>query len=301
MKAKNSPNRVRSIRRRLLAWYKTSARPLPWRKTRDAYKILLSEIMLQQTQVNRVMEHYPRFLKRFPSIRSLAAARTRNVISEWSGMGYNNRAVRLHRLAREVVAGFGGRIPRSVPILEHLPGVGPYTARAVASFAFGQRHPIVETNVRRVFSRVFPGTSSAEEAWILAEAILPRKNVYQWNQALMELGALVCTASNPGCSRCPLAEACPSAFTIAKRNARRRKEPGLAGIPNRIYRGRIVEKLRNLRGRRMIAVDTLGKEILKGYTKREHAWLRNLLHGLERDGLIALSGGLRGKRVSLAE
>src|SRR3989304_2543866 len=149
-------SRLGTLRRRLLAWYRSSARPLPWRKTHNPYRILVSEVMLQQTQVNRVLIHYRRFLKRFPTLRSLSRAGTADVLRAWRGMGYNNRAVRLRNLAKEVCATMGGRLPGTVGALRSLPGIGRYTAGAVACFAVGLPVAMVDTNIQRVFNRLFP-------------------------------------------------------------------------------------------------------------------------------------------------
>src|SRR5512139_1248480 len=157
MRGKSS-SRLPAIRKRLLGWYRSSARPLPWRRTRNPYRILLSEVMLQQTQVSRVLIHYRRFLRRFPNLWSLSQAGTADVLRAWRGMGYNNRAVRLRNLAADVCSTKGGKLPQTVEELRSLPGIGRYTAGAVSCFAFGRRVPIVDTNIQRVLGRVFPGS-----------------------------------------------------------------------------------------------------------------------------------------------
>lgn len=296
------PSRVREIRKLLFAWYRSSARPLPWRRTRDPYRILVSEVMLQQTQVNRVLIHYRKFLKQFPTLRALSRASTANVVRAWRGMGYNNRAVRLRNLARTVCDSMGGKLPKTTEALEALPGIGRYTAGAVASFAFEKRVPVVDTNIHRVLNRLFPGTGAVAQSWELAEEILPKRNAYSWNQGLMELGALICTASSPQCSTCPLRPVCPSAFT-ARRTRRKSMMPerGRNGVPNRIYRGRIVEALRGLNGRGSIRSTELGKEIMVGFSSKDLPWLHNLLTGLERDGLIRVKDRSGRRMVSFAE
>ena len=148
--------------------------------------------MLQQTQVNRVEQKYPEFLRRFPTFRSLASARTSNVIRAWAGMGYNNRAIYLQQTALRVVREFNGRLPRDINVLQRLPGIGRYTANAIACFAFGHQTAVVDTNVRRVLSRLFPLQMQTMDEWDLAEWILPKGNAYDWNQALMELGGALC-------------------------------------------------------------------------------------------------------------
>ncbi|MBI4418082.1 MAG: A/G-specific adenine glycosylase [Ignavibacteriales bacterium] len=272
------------LRRRILAWYQTNARNLPWRKTKNPYRILISEVMLQQTQVTRVLEKYHRFIRRFTSFEVLARASAAEVIRAWSGMGYNNRSVRLRELARIVRDRFNGRLPSRVDELLLLPGIGRYTAHAVACFAFGQRVPLADTNIARVLARLFPG--EGPDPWSIADRILPRRHVYEWNQALMELGATICTAARPKCTSCPVVRMCPSAFSIAARKATlHKKERGRNGIPNRIYRGRIIELLRksNSRGRGLMDI---GRGVKPNFSAADHKWLVTLLAGLERDGLI---------------
>ena len=215
--------RVRvEFNRRLRAWFRANARDLPWRRTRDAYHVLVSELMLQQTQVSRVESYYGEFLARFPTLADLARAKPAKVMEAWNGLGYYARARNLHRLAREVTD--GGRTPeQSLPAepndLRALPGIGPYTAGAVASFAFERRAALVDTNVARVLERAFAPTVDRKSSrgqralWQIAESLLPRTGRATWthNQALMELGALVCTARIAHCDRCPVRRHCLSA------------------------------------------------------------------------------------------
>jgi A/G-specific adenine glycosylase len=205
------------FRRRLLAWFRRHGRDLPWRRTRDPYRVLVSEVMLQQTQVARVEEYYPRFLARFPTLERLAAARPGRVREVWEGLGYYRRAANLQRLARAVVRGHTGAIPRDVESLRELPGIGRYTAGAVASFAYEQATPCVDTNVARVIRRAFHPTLGRRardhrRVWDTAERLLPRsgKSAWAFNQAIMELGALVCTARIARCEICPVREGCRS-------------------------------------------------------------------------------------------
>src|SRR5881409_1972736 len=204
---------VRSFRRKLLAWYRRAARDLPWRRTRDPYRVLVSEFMLQQTQVSRVAEFYPRFLERFPDLGTLARAPARQVREAWDGLGYYARASNLHALARVVRHDLGGTLPDNPEDLIKLPGIGPYTAGAVASFAYEKPVPAVDTNVARVIRRVFGnakrGTRNAE-LWRLARALVPRdgKRAWKLDQAMMELGALICVARKPKCPQCPVREVC---------------------------------------------------------------------------------------------
>lgn len=201
---------------RLRAWYRRHARDLPWRRTRDPYRILVSELMLQQTQVSRVLEYYPRFLGRFPTWASLAVAHERQVVAQWAGLGYYARARNLHKLSRWVTRDGRGTLPSEPQALRELPGIGAYTAGAVASFAHGKRAALVDTNVARVLARVFAPRLSPRRPrdltrlWAIAEATLPRTAAATWthNQALMELGALVCTARVKRCGVCPVRGVC---------------------------------------------------------------------------------------------
>jgi A/G-specific adenine glycosylase len=220
------PTNALRFKRRLLQWFRARGRDLPWRRTRSPYRVLVSEFMLQQTQVERVLHFYPRFLGRFPSLRALARARPRTVREAWDGLGYYRRAHNLQRLARTVVAEHGGRIPADPDVLQALPGVGRYTAGAVASFAYEWRAPAVDTNVARVLRRVFRVRTSGNGAgqrrlWSLAERLLPsrRRTAWEFNQALMDLGALYCVARRPKCPGCPVRPACRTGAGTGKREA----------------------------------------------------------------------------------
>jgi len=208
---------ITAFRRRLLAWFRRHGRDLPWRRTRDPYHVLVSEVMLQQTQVARVEAFYPAFLEAFPTVKRLAAARPAQVREQWEGLGYYRRAAHLHRLSREVQAHHGGRIPDDPAILRGLPGVGRYTAGAVLSFAFERPFPAVDTNVSRVIRRVFHprlprGTRHETRVWDTAALLVPPRGTSAWafNQAIMELGALICTARVKRCGACPVAVGCRS-------------------------------------------------------------------------------------------
>jgi A/G-specific adenine glycosylase len=201
---------------RLLRWFKENGRDLPWRQTRDPYKILVSEVMLQQTQVDRVQGYYRRFLKEYPTVQDLAAAPPARVRDSWDGLGYYARARNLQAAARQILEDHGGRFPRSLEQVKALPGVGRYTAGAVVSFAYGEPAPILDTNVRRVLSRVFVRRRPASTAsldrrlWALAEAAVPHGHAWEFNQAIMDLGATVCIARNPACPQCPVRQVCAS-------------------------------------------------------------------------------------------
>jgi len=204
MPAKSTPEML-AFRRRLAGWFRRQGRDLPWRRTRDPYRVLVSEFMLQQTQVTRVEEFYPRFLARYPTIHALAAAEPAQVREVWQGLGYYRRAANLHRLAQVVVAERAGILPIDIEELRTLPGVGRYTAGAVATFAFEQATPAVDTNVSRVIRRAFhpraKGAAGEKKLWMTGLALQPRAGKAAWtfNQAIMELGALICTARIAHC------------------------------------------------------------------------------------------------------
>jgi A/G-specific adenine glycosylase len=215
--APDDPARRAQVHALMLEWYAAAARDLPWRHTRDPYAILVSEVMLQQTQVDRVLPKYHEFLRRFPTLAALAHAPTADVIRAWAPLGYNVRAVRLQQIARQAVAEYGGALPGTLESLLALKGIGRYTAGAIACFAFGLPVATVDTNIRRVLWRVFRGiepatwpseSAAARAALALAEWALPPHAAYDWQQALMDLGATICVSRRPACERCPLASAC---------------------------------------------------------------------------------------------
>ncbi|MEP7175630.1 MAG: A/G-specific adenine glycosylase [Gemmatimonadales bacterium] len=207
--------RAADFRRRLLRWFRRHGRDLPWRRTRDPYHVLVSEFMLQQTQVARVEAYYHRFLERHPTLESLAGSEPAMVRESWAGLGYYRRAANLHRLARMVVSEHAGIIPADPATLASLPGVGRYTAGAVASFAYERATPAIDTNVARVLRRAFHPRLAARGAerklWATGAAIMPRRagrSAWAFNQAIMELGALICTARVARCEACPVRTAC---------------------------------------------------------------------------------------------
>lgn len=203
-----------AFRRRLLAWYADHARDLPWRRSRDPYAIWISEIMLQQTQVATVRPYFERFLARFPTIAALAAAEEQEVLRLWEGLGYYRRARQLHAAAKLLATEHGGVFPRDPEVVRRLPGIGRYTAGAILSIAFDAREPILEANTLRLFSRLlaYRGLPTSTEGqrllWAMAEAVLPERQVGAFNQALMELGSMVCLAREPRCDECPVASLC---------------------------------------------------------------------------------------------
>ena len=225
-----------AFRRSLLRWFGRNGRDLPWRRTRDPYRIMVSEFMLQQTQVGRVEGFYHRFLARYPTLADLASAPPATVRESWEGLGYYRRAVNLHRLAREVVQKRGGVIPSDTRELRQLPGVGRYTAAAVASFAFEREVTPIDTNVARVIRRVFHSRSRSK-AWVRrlersAAVLLPKggRRAWMFNQAIMELGALVCTARVAHCGRCPVRAVCQTGAretgATSSASPRQRAQPG---------------------------------------------------------------------------
>ena len=212
-----APSRsLRAFQRRLLAWYRVHQRKLPWRDTRDPYKILVSEIMLQQTQVDRVTPKYHEFLEHFPTLEALAKARTSRLRKVWYPLGYNIRPLRLRRIAQRTLHEHGGRIPDSYDGLLAMDGIGRYTAGAVLSFAFNKDAPILDTNVARLLSRYFGVKGPLKQGnvrrrlWALAEAVIPKGKGYLINQGMMDFGAMVCTARAPKCRTCALRRTCRS-------------------------------------------------------------------------------------------
>jgi A/G-specific adenine glycosylase len=204
----------RRFRQRLLTWYRRHGRDLPWRKTDDPYHILVSEIMLQQTQVDRVLPKYAEWLEKFPSFDALASAPEQDVTRTWYPLGYNIRPKRLQSIAREAVARYGGQLPADEETLRSFKGIGAYTAGAIRSFAFGERAAILDTNVARVLFRVFVSAGDPKShamtrhLWAVSAALVPARHVFDFNQALMDFGAMVCVARKPRCLVCPMAKSC---------------------------------------------------------------------------------------------
>lgn len=225
--------RRRWFRTRLLAWYRRHGRSLPWRETSDPYRILVSEVMLQQTQVDRVLPKYHEWLERYPSFADLAAANETDVVRTWYPLGYNIRPRRLHAIAREAVARYDGSLPDDEETLLSFKGIGAYTAGAVRSFAFGKRAAILDTNVARLLYRVFVGRGDVkshamrQRLWKISWAVLPHRHVFDFNQALMDLGATVCSARSPRCGQCPMARGCRS-FPFRPATPRRAGRPATA-------------------------------------------------------------------------
>jgi A/G-specific adenine glycosylase len=206
----------RRWRDRLLAWYERHQRELPWRHDRDSYHVWLSEIMLQQTRVSAVLEHYRRFLLRFPTVRKLAAAREASVLAAWSGLGYYRRARMLHSAAKIVVKRHRGKVPGGVAELRALPGIGRYTAAAIASIAFDVPAAVVDGNVKRVLQRAFGSGGRGNDPWRRAEELLDHVRPGDFNQAMMELGATVCLPGQPRCPVCPVFDLCATQGRLEK-------------------------------------------------------------------------------------
>lgn len=265
----------RTLRRRLLRWYSRHGRALPWRRTRDPYAVLVSEVMLQQTQVARVVPAYRSFLRRFPSARALARASLGDVLRAWSGLGYNRRARDLHRIARACARG----IPTDPDALDALPGVGAYTAGAVACFSTGARVPFADTNIRRVLGRIVLGRVATErEAVAVDRELLPR-DAARWHHALMDLGATVCVAREPLCPACPVREIC--------------RARGRAAISPRRHRTPFASSTRRLRGRivALLAAAPLGMSARTVHERLPDDRLARVLGDLERDGLVERGRG----------
>lgn len=283
---------VRRLQRAVLEWYARHQRPLTWRSfPPEPYAVLVREVMLQQTQAGRVERALERFLERFPSFQSLAAASLAEVLQCWQGLGYNLRARRLWECARTVVSHYGGQLPQEPSLLQRLPGIGPYTAAAVATFAFGRQDlPVVDTNVRRVLQRLV-GEELPQQVVEHARRLIPRGKSAEWHQALMDIGALLCRPRSPRCGECPLQQWCQYARNpVPSVPAKRVEEPSFEGIPRRLWRGRVL---------RIVA--TQGKASLRQVaqmlfgqipTAQQRLWVRHVVQGLVRDGLLVRSGGM---------
>jgi A/G-specific adenine glycosylase len=211
------------FRRRLLAWYRRHRRDLPWRHTADPYRILVSEVMLQQTQVERVVPKYHEFLERYPTLEALAGSNPEEVTRLWYPLGYNARPLNLRGIAREALASYGGRLPDDDSALRRMRGIGRYTAGAVRCFAYRRAVPVVDTNVRRVLGRVFLGPGRIQRLrgekrmWDLAGVMVPPRSAYEYNQALMDFGATWCTARTPRCAPCPMRPFCAT-YAVERRS-----------------------------------------------------------------------------------
>lgn len=285
------------LQRRVLRWYQTHGRAFPWREHRDPYGTMVAEVMLQQTQTGRVGPPYVAFLGRFPTLQRLAHAPAMEVIEAWKGLGYNRRAVNLQRAAQVIEHDHLGILPEDPAILRLLPGIGDYSANAIACFAFDAQVPVIDVNVARVLGRaalgVDEGEARAADVEQVARAWLPSGRAYRWNQALMDVGALLCRHEQPLCAQCPLRSTC--AFHAAgkdrlPRAPRRAREPFEGS--RRQKRGGIVDALRAAAADGL-TLATLAKAVHPKGLDPDLLWLVELLEGLERDGLVALTPGAR--------
>ncbi|MEK6868338.1 MAG: A/G-specific adenine glycosylase [Nanoarchaeota archaeon] len=273
---------IPKIQKTILNWYKQSGRQLPWRQTTDPYKILVSEMMLQQTQVDRVIPKYYAFLEKFPTVNSLANAPTADVLTMWSGLGYNRRALYLQKCAQAIKGKYDGKFPETTEELLALPGLGKYTVAAVQSFANNKDIVVIDVNIERIFKRIFYGKIESAEA--IAQHILPKNESRNWHNALMDIGALFCTAKNPRCDICPVKQFCTSAnnkerieATWKKKNVVPFKES------DRIVRGTILKMLTTQNGQDKNAIY---EQLLQRNIKREKEKFEEIIAQLEKDGLV---------------
>lgn len=291
------------LQRALLAWYERNGRThLPWRRSRDPYAILVSEFMLQQTQVDRVLPKFEQFMQTFPDVQSLARAGVADVLRLWKGLGYNSRAVRLREIAQRVVSEYGGRMPSDESELRSLSGIGPYTVAALRAFAFEIDDAAIDTNVRRVVHRVLYGlehSAAVSNAQLDADAhaAVPEGRAHDWNSALMDFGSSLCTARAPKCLLCPLQSEC-RAFPVdaaaleRARAANARKPSPQEALPfrhtTRFARGRIIDRLRELKPGERISLLDLHRD-LGPHVRRSVEDLSEIVRGLERDGLVEVA------------
>ncbi|MEK6226095.1 MAG: A/G-specific adenine glycosylase [Chloroflexota bacterium] len=262
------------FRSRVLSWYRRSGRDLPWRRTRDPYRVLVSEVMLQQTQVSRVLPAYRRFLRRFPTLRALSRAPLGEVLREWSGLGYNRRARDLHRIAR-----MGSSLPRTVAGLDALPGIGAYTSSAVACFALDEPTAFADTNIRRVLGRAILGRLATDREGVELDARFgSKREPARWHHALMDIGATICLAKRPHCEVCPIRTICD--YDGIDEPSQRRQSP--FGASDRRVRGAIV---------RQLAMSTRGVKVEALRRGINDARVPRLVRVLAREGLVEVSSG----------
>lgn len=280
----------------LLSWFEQHRRDLPWRHTRDPYAIMVSEIMLQQTQVDRVLPYWHAWMDRWPDVHALATAPVADIIRAWKGLGYNRRAVNLQRAAQAVVD-TGGEFPPIVEGLLKLPGIGPYTAGAIACFAYEQDVAFIDTNMRRVLHRIFVGvdipkpTIPDKQVLEIAAEVIPSGHGWTWNQAIMEFGAIHCTSRKPMCLTCPVQTQCSAFPKIQAAIAANGKIAKGNVVPfeqtNRYFRGRILDELRAHEGEG-VSLAEIGSAIRAGFAGTDYPWLLELVQALERDGLLVM-------------
>ena len=279
------------IRRALLGWHRRHGLQAPWRTSGDAYQVLVAAVMAQQTQMSRVLPKYDEFVRAFPTVESLARASTAKVLRAWEGMGYNMRALRLHRAAKRTVR--EGAFPRTAAALQQIEGIGPFTAAIISSFAFGEPAAAIDTNVERVLRRLGGDIDARAPARALtpaADAMMARRAPGRWNQAMMDLGGTVCTARAPKCGACPIARWCRARAHLARRAAgpragyRARHEAPFRGS-RRYYRGRIVQALRELPAGGSMSTTKLHTS-LPHCDALDEARFREIVRSLRRDGLV---------------
>lgn len=275
-------NNLREIQQTILLWYKQSGRQLPWRQTTDPYRILVSEMMLQQTQVDRVIPKYYCFLEKFPTVISLADAQTADVLKMWSGLGYNRRALYLQKCAQTIKEKHNGKFPETTEELLALPGLGKYTAAAVQSFANNKDIVVIDVNIERIFKRIFYGKIGSAEA--IAQHVLPKNESRNWHNALMDIGSLFCTAKKPKCDLCPAKQFCASANNKERIEATWKKKKVVPfKDSDRIVRGTILKLLTTQNGQEKNAIY---EQVLQQNIKREREKFEEILVQLEKDGLV---------------
>lgn len=273
----------------LLEWYKKEGRhTLPWRHTTDLYKITAAEVMLQQTNVPKVIERYTAFLKQFPAWQKLADASAAQVIQAWQGLGYNRRALYLHKMAQIVTKEYNGILPEDPQKLAQLPGMGPYTRHAVLVFGRNKNLSATDVNISRIVRR-WHGLSTWDQTPAQAEIaqFVPKGKSRDWHNAMMDFASMICTKKKPKCMTCPLAEVCKSYPLPQDEKKVHRKEPGRTEngkhIPRRIFRGRTVEILRSGPAK----LTTIGLQIKKDWhAEKDHEWLREILSQLKKEGMV---------------
>ena len=296
--------RFRRIVPKLLEWHKRNQRSFIWRGLkRSPYVVLVSEFMLQQTGTKQVEKKLPEFLKRFPSVKKLAAASRSEVLRAWQGLGYNRRALNLHRAAKSI--SYNGRFPKALKELQALPGVGLYTASAVLAFAHNEDVPVVDVNIERVLSRLWKRMPDAHKVlpmrkiYELDEIILPKGHSSAWHEALMDLGSTICTKNAPKCGACPIRGLCPSANSVKQRPKKRivLNETLYFGQPRRIWRGRILQIISD---KEPITPNKLSTSLKNKFKISDTAFVPfvfSVLHTLKEEGFLAASKGV----LALAE
>ncbi len=283
---------IAAVQNLVLTWYEKEGRDLPWRHTDDLYRITLSEIMLQQTNVPKVIEKYHAFLKRFPTVDKLARARQSSVVKQWQGLGYNRRALNLHKLAKIITSDYCGIFPENPEELGALPGIGPYTKNAILAFGRNRHVSAVDVNIER-FIRRLHGHGTWPEGSDTAQIcynFVPEKRSRDWHNAVMDVASIYCTKKKPDCETCPLRTICKSYPAPIEPIVIKKKERGATErgkhIPDRIYRGRVVQVLRE----RSASPDEIGLAIKSDWSESDREWLEKILEKLKVEGMIKYTG-----------